>query len=705
MKSASILIGIIILVLATFASATHTRAQSPRDSLLTGRQLVGIIKGVTESSVELRIGGKVETYKIERSTQKAAEFMEEDEIIASVREDGTLISISPKQAILLFMIQHPLRDANPFGLIMAPGLSWVGSATIILFTLFVLAFMAVNVWWVRRPLTMIATELQNFRRQQSVLDAEGLNRLDGLFGKSMPLAQTWEEFRETVLVNEDSPGKIRVYNTRAAEEFFTEDNVVSQRINLSFYSSFPGIVTGIGLLLTFLAIFVGLMDVKVSKATSTIEGIEGLINGLAGKFLTSIVALSCATIYLFLEKPLIHELSNSYYRFVHALNRLLTRRTIEHILEDMHRNLAEQTTAFRHFGVDLSTRLKEGLSESLGPTLNRMIEVVERLATQQRQDNTDAIKELIAQFLKGLEGTTNTQFSELQTVLTSAGNRLEEISQAGEQSRVGLATFIQHLDDSVVAQNRAVTDQIGQLRETVGSVLTRLENVGSEHERRVHELLASVTTAIRETQERSQANLSNTVDSVLQQTARWTEQGAMNLMAALDEHRSASQQLAQAKSVLNEALASFRAMTTEGLQALKQVEQAAHTLLESQRSAATTTMTMQQLQDQASQNAVQLAQQLTHLAEIHSVQTETLKQFQAVFHTVETGLSKVLTELTHSMQQYSSVVQEYTERQLNKFDDSFSQAAQELKNSSDIVRDGLEQITGPLEELVKRLGR
>ena len=606
---------------------------------------------------------------------------------------------------MIDLLFHPFTDANPIGLVTAPGLSWAGSAGIILITFAVLMWMVVKVWWVRRPLTMVATELQNLRHQQSVLDAEGLNRLDGLFGKVESLTQTWEEFRETVLVNEDSPGRIRVYNTRPAEEFFTEDNLINQRINLSFYSSFPGIVTGIGLLLTFLAIFVGLLQVNIDEEASRIEGISGLINGLAGKFLTSIVALSCATVYLFVEKPLVHGLTNSYHRFVHALNRLLTRRTIEHILEDMHRNLAEQTTAFRHFGVDLSTRLKEGLSESLGPTLNRMVEVVERLATQQRQDNTDAIKELIAQFLKGLEGTTSTQFSELQTVLTSAANRLEEISRAGEQSRVGLATFIQHLDDSVVAQNRAVSDQIGQLRETVGSVLTRLENVGSEHERRVHELLESVTTAIRETQENSQANLSNTVDRVLQRTAQWTEQGAMNLMAALDEHRSASQQLAQAKSVLNEALASFRAMTTKGLQALKQVEQAAHTLLESQRSAATTTIKMQQLQEQADQNAVALAQQLTRLAEIHSVQTETLTQFQTVFHTVETGLSRVLTELTHSMQQYSSVVQEYTEKQLNKFDDSFSQAAQELKNSSDIVRDGLEQITGPLEELVKRLGR
>ncbi|CUQ65734.1 hypothetical protein [Candidatus Nitrospira inopinata] len=598
------------------------------------------------------------------------------------------------------LLLHPFTDANPIGLVTAPGLSWVGSAGIIVVTLAVLTWMVVKVWMVRQPLTVVATELQKLRHQHSVLDAEGLNRLDGLFGKVEPLAQAWEEFRETVLVK-DSPGKI--YNTRPAEEFFTEDNLINQRINLFFYSSFPGIVTGVGLLLTFLAIFAGLLQVNIDEESSRIEGISGLINGLAGKFLTSIVALSCATVYLLLEKPLVHGLSNSYYRFTHALNRLLSRRTSEHILEDMHQNLAEQTTAFRHFGVDLSTRLKEGISESLGPTLRRMVEVVERLATQQRQDNNDAIKELIAQFLKGLEGTTKTQFTELQTVLASASNRMEELNRAGEESRVGLATFIQRLDDSMAAQNRAVSDQIGQLRETVGSVLARLENVGSEHERRAHELLASVTTTIREAQEHSQAHLSKTVDIVLQRTAKWTEQGAMNLMAALDEHRSASQQLAQTKSVLNEALESFRAMVTEGQQALKQVEQAAYTLLEGQRSFAATVQEMRQLQEQAGQNAERLAQQLTRFAEIHAVQTETLKQFQTVFHTVETGLGNVLTELTHSMERYSSVVQEYTEQQLTRFDESFSQAAQELKASSDMVRDGLQQVTGPLEKLVKRI--
>lgn len=169
------------------------------------------------------------------------------------------------------LLLHPFTDANPLGLVTAPGLSWIGSAGIIVVTLAVLTWMAVKVWKVRQPLTMVTTELQKLRHQHSVLDAEGLNRLDGLFDKVEPLAQAWEEFRETVLVKEDSPGKSEVYNTRPAEEFFTEDNLINQRINLFFYSSFPGIVTGIGLLLTFLAIFAGLLQVNIDEESSRID--------------------------------------------------------------------------------------------------------------------------------------------------------------------------------------------------------------------------------------------------------------------------------------------------------------------------------------------------------------------------------------------------------------------------------------------------
>lgn len=55
----------------------------------------------------------------------------------------------------------------------------------------------------------------------------------------------------------------------------------------------PNWLTAIGLLTTFIAILLGLQHVRV-LTNMDVQGISGLVNGLSGKFFSSIVALGCA---------------------------------------------------------------------------------------------------------------------------------------------------------------------------------------------------------------------------------------------------------------------------------------------------------------------------------------------------------------------------------------------------------------------------
>jgi uncharacterized membrane protein len=58
------------------------------------------------------------------------------------------------------------------------------------------------------------------------------------------------------------------------------------------YRNAPAIITGIGLLATFLAILVALLDMRI--VNNRIQGLDLLIHGLSGKFLSSVVAVACA---------------------------------------------------------------------------------------------------------------------------------------------------------------------------------------------------------------------------------------------------------------------------------------------------------------------------------------------------------------------------------------------------------------------------
>jgi len=125
----------------------------------------------------------------------------------------------------------------------------------------------------------------------------------------------------------------RLFSTRGAEDVLTQEALMANRVNLPFYNQFPSLVTGMGLLLTFLALFIGLG--KLHAEGGEIVGIQGLINGLAGKFLTSIVGLMVANLFTLIEKPLVSRLMHAHHDFLGLIDQLFPRKTMEQMLEQL----------------------------------------------------------------------------------------------------------------------------------------------------------------------------------------------------------------------------------------------------------------------------------------------------------------------------------------------------------------------------------
>jgi len=165
-------------------------------------------------------------------------------------------------------------------------------------------------------------------------DSHDLRTLDVEMIKNPLFRVPWAQYRRTLIL-EQVPWFLepRVFSTRHAEEVLTQETLMGHRVNLQFYSQIPSLVTGMGLLLTFLALFVGLG--KLHAEGSEIVGIQGLINGLAGKFLTSIVGLMVANLFTFIEKPMVSRLLHAHDTFVGLIDQLFPRKTMEQMLEQL----------------------------------------------------------------------------------------------------------------------------------------------------------------------------------------------------------------------------------------------------------------------------------------------------------------------------------------------------------------------------------
>ena len=258
------------------------------------------------------------------------------------------------------MTELLFRDVSPWGAVASPLLCWLGAGALVAFLGWQSVRLLTGVRRAGRPFARLTPRLREMAEQVEVTDLDRtydrayvdrrptvrpaesdtadldrLRELDEAMRDEPALRRPWIQYRKTLLI-EHVPWfkEPRVFSTRRAEEFFTPDAVLRGG-DVAFFGQVPSLITGLGLLLTFVAISIGLNRLHVDG--QTITGIPGLINGLAGKFLTSIVGLACANAFLLLERPAVRGLLERHTEFLALLDESFPRRTMEDLLDEARR--------------------------------------------------------------------------------------------------------------------------------------------------------------------------------------------------------------------------------------------------------------------------------------------------------------------------------------------------------------------------------
>ncbi len=307
------------------------------------------------------------------------------------------------------------RDVTFLGGPHSPLLSWLGSGGILLFFLWHILKMRKETALVQRAFERIHPILQalaNDRREidrdrfthhpaktfptrsgpaassSMRLDSDDLHTLDSGMQQEPMFRLPWTQYRMTLIL-EQVPWFVdpRIFSTRLAAEVFTQEALIAKQVNLAFYRQFPALVTGFGLLLTFLALFIGLG--KLHAEGSEIVGIQGLINGLAGKFLTSIVGLIVANVFTFMEKPLVANLITAQHTFLGLIDQLFPRKTMEQMLEQLTAMQGKSAGENAYSGeVGREHHVGWGGNGLANPTAN-LTAAIQSLMTLQKEDHAE----------------------------------------------------------------------------------------------------------------------------------------------------------------------------------------------------------------------------------------------------------------------------------------------------------------------------
>ncbi len=280
------------------------------------------------------------------------------------------------------------------------------------------------------------------------------------------LSHVWIEYAKTLhrpsrVDRNGSLEGVRWRATALAEMFFTEQSIVDTRLKTEFYKHLPGILTGIGIIGTFLGLIIGLSRFKVPRDLTLVTAqLEILIASVSHAFWVSAAAITLAMILTWWEKSLVTR----RYREVETLRELVDSLFKGGAGEEYLERVANASETAATQALQLKDALVIDLRQILTELTTQQIEAQARHSGQMSTDVGKAITqglgqpmEAIAQAVKGVSANQGDAINRMLTdVLASFSAQMREMFGGQMQ---GMADLLRETSESM----RQTALQFGQL--------------------------------------------------------------------------------------------------------------------------------------------------------------------------------------------------------------------------------------------------
>ena len=315
---------------------------------------------------------------------------------------------------------------------------------------------------VSRELSSALVSLREIKSQGTCTDLDGI-REKVMF--STTLKSCWDEFSDTLHGQKkaDSQGIMQVNRYRAtalANSFFTEQIVISTPLKAEFFKHLPGILTGIGIIGTFLGLILGLFTFDVSKDPELVRtSLRNLLSSVGNAFVVSLAAIFLAMLITWLEKRAINRLYTELdelcglidslfeagageeylQRLVDASETSATQamQMKESIVTDLKQILTEltnqQIAAMTANSSQLSQSIGDSITQGLVDPLTKISEAVQTVGNSQGEGVTKLLTDVMSRFVTEMDGMFGSQMRGMNEMLVQTASTIQDASQRFEQ--------------------------------------------------------------------------------------------------------------------------------------------------------------------------------------------------------------------------------------------------------------------------------
>lgn len=376
-----------------------------------------------------------------------------------------------------------------------------------------------------RELAECTSEISKIR---NLAPAERRNAAGEVF-RSTRFAHYWSEFQETLHdQNTVVDGEVVVTRSRAtvpASHYFSAQSLVDTPLHTEYFKHLPGILTGLGIIGTFLGLMLGLSEFDPGAPEKVQASVSGLIRDVLFAFIGSLAAIACAMIVTHIEKDRLRICYEHLEQLTDAIDRLFdagvgeeylaelvrtsqessvqTRMLKDSLVTDLRemlQNLVETQVreslklaetlsgSYRESGNALANQISQSIESSFREPLEKIAQSVSSVSGDQSKMVGSMLQEVLVAFMAKLEGTFGQQFQGLSAML-------EQSVTSMQQMQSGFAALVSDLRSASEASSQAISQQLAKtlndmhssqevmqtaLNEMVQTMQSAVENMGSQ---------------------------------------------------------------------------------------------------------------------------------------------------------------------------------------------------------------------------------
>lgn len=432
------------------------------------------------------------------------------------------------------------------------------------------------------------------------------HKVADIFANERTLLGLWKEFAKTLHEQRElRNGELQttaVFSTVTADAYFNPESVFEGPINSEFFKHLPGVLTGFGIIGTFLGLIQGLhsfASIQLGNSQATQLGLQDLMNSVSGAFIVSTAAIVSAILITIVEKYLVKALTADVQELVQAIDQLYDAGASEDYLARLVKATEDSSAQTRVLKDALVQELGDLLRELTAAQIKASSENTGTLGAAIGQSIKESLNEpmkALGEIVKGASGDQSATASKLlQEVMTSFsqklsdlfGSQISDINRLNQETSVSIKQAMGEIQKLVFSLENSGQKAAEQMSEKMFAALEKMsakqEAIDGQTAAFVNELKKIVTEGQAEAQQKMIDTMSAMSEQITKLTGKMGEEQtaiqekshtrekemsdrAQNIVSGMtDSVKSAVEEIAKASVTMSDSVATLSRTTTSAI--------------------------------------------------------------------------------------------------------------------------------------------